>query len=158
MVATALAGCARDNPDNVPLFGQWEMTTKIGSLSVDGLAVPPEYYPLEFKQLEKSEQRCGEPMFIDRDWQQQDIDARVKGKCTLTSYDVTPTFVTGKGKCLIPSPEGDFKPDLDLRINQASDKYRMVVTIKGTGTIPGHGPRFISATAVQEAVRSGDCS
>lgn len=155
--AAALAGCARDNPDNVPLHGQWEMTTRIGDLSVDGMVVPPDLYPPEFKALVKSEQRCGEPMFIDRDWQQDDINQHVKGDCTLTRYDVTPSTVTGKGQCLVDQPGADFSPALDIRIDQAPDNYRMTITLRGEATIKGQGRHMISATAIQDGVRKGDC-
>lgn len=155
--AASLAGCARDNPDNVPLHGQWEMATRIGDLSIDGMAVPPELYPPEFKALVKSEQRCGEPMFIDRDWQEDDINDHVHGECTLERYDVTPTQVTGAGRCAVDQPGADFNPALDVRINQAPDSVHMVITLEGEATIPGEGRHMISATAIQDGVRTGDC-
>lgn len=155
--AACLASCAGDNPENVPLYGQWDMTTRVTSLTVDGMAVPPADYPPQFKQLGKSEQRCGEPMFIDRDWQQQDINRQVQGDCTLTSYDVTPTRVTGKGQCMLNLPDADFNPALDILVNQAADNFRMQITITGAANIQGQGRHVISATAVQDGRRSGDC-
>jgi len=153
----ALAGCAGDNPDNVPLYGQWEMNTRIAGMSVDGMAIPPEYYPPEFKALAKSEQRCGEPMFIDRDWQEDDINDHLHGECTLDRYDVTQSQVTGKGRCVVDQPGAGFSPALDIVIDQAADNFRMTITLRGEASIPGQGRHMISATAIQEGTRSGDC-
>ena len=153
-----LASCAGDNPENVPLYGQWEMTTRVDSLSIDGMQVPPDQYPPEFKALAKTEKRCGEPMFIDRDWQEEDINRRVPGSCRLATYDITPTRVTGSGACRDVAPEAEFNPEFALGIDQAESSYRMVLTIEGSALIRGvDGRHYIKATAVQDGVRSSDC-
>ena len=157
--ATALvAGCAVDHPDNVPLHGEWEIATRLSSMTVDGMAVPPATLPPELKGLNDQETRCGEPMFIDRDWQQDDIDRRLAGKCTIDQYRVTPTRVTGKGMCQGISPGADFNPRFTLDIAQAEDHYRMTITMLGSATISGlPGRHVISVTAKQEGKRIGDC-
>lgn len=158
LAAGSLAACAGDNPDNVPLYGDWEMVTKVDSLSVDGIQIPRENFPAEFKQLEATEKRCGEPMFIDKDWQEDDINRRVSNKCTLTQYDVTPRLVTGTGLCESDGSPADFRPEIDLRINQAPESYKMVVSLAGSANIQGMSGRHrIKAIAVQEGRRLGDC-
>lgn len=158
LITAALAGCAGDNPDNVPEYGQWAIDTKLSSLTVDGLMVPASDLPQEMLALNKSEDRCGEPMFIDRDWQQADINRRVRGKCTLQRYNVNPTTVTGSGKCEEIAAGVDFAPEFDLAITQAPQSYRMRLTIKGMADLPDGTTRYISAVAVQEGKRTGDCN
>ena len=153
-----LAACAGDNPENVPLYGQWEMTTRVDSLSIDGMQVPRDQFPPEFKALAGTEKRCGEPMFIDRDWQEKDINRKVQGSCKLKAYDVTQTLVTGNGQCTEVAPEAEFNPEFTLRIDQAEASYRIVLTMEGSALIRGvDGRHYIKAIAVQDGVRSGDC-
>lgn len=154
----SLASCAGDNPENVPLYGDWEMTTRLGSLSIDGMVVPPEMVPAELQQIAGSEKRCGEPMFINREWQQADITRRVRGDCTMEQYDVTPTRVRGSGKCVNVAPEADFNPSFTFDISQSADSYRMKLEMKGDATIPGEpGRHVIRVSAIQDGVRAGDC-
>lgn len=155
--ALALVSCAGDNPDNVPLHGDWEMNTRLGSLTIDGIVVPPEVMPPELQAMEGSEKRCGEPMFIDQQWQQSDITRQVSGgDCTLEEYDVTPTRITGKGICT--GVAGDFNPRFTLDITQAEDRYRMKLSMFGDANIPGlPGRHVIRVTALQDGDRKGDC-
>ena len=156
--ALSLASCAGDNPDNVPLYGNWEMTTKLGSFSIDGRVVPPEMLPPEMKALVGSEKRCGEPMFINREWQEDDINRRVRGDCKLDEYEVTSTRVTGKGTCANIAPGADFNPGYSIDIAQSPERYRMTIEMKGDATIAGAaGRHVIRVSAIQTGVRTGDC-
>ncbi len=154
----ALSACAGDNPDNVPLYGEWEMTTRIQSLTIDGQAVPSRLVPQEVKDLEKTETICGEPMFIDKDWQEDDINSRMPGQCTLDQYDVTPTFVSGRGRCEASTMQGEFNPVVGIGINQSEATYTMEIIMEGTARLPGNmGSRYLRAVAVQDGKRLGDC-
>lgn len=156
--ALFLASCAGDNPENVPLYGDWEMTTMLGSLSIDGMVVPPEMVPRELQQLAGSEKRCGEPMFINREWQQADINRKVRGDCTLEDYQVSPTRVTGKGICTGVVPQADFNPRFTFDISQSADRYRMKLEMTGDATLAGQpGRHVIRVSAIQDGVRQGDC-
>ncbi|QIG54966.1 DUF3617 family protein [Altererythrobacter sp. BO-6] len=156
--AALLGSCAGDNPDNVPLYGDWEMITTLGSLYIDGRLVPPEMVPPELKALSASEKRCGEPMFINREWQQEDINRRVRGDCTIEQYDVTPTRVTGSGICANVAPEAGFNPRFTVDITQSAEQYRMKLEMKGDATLPGQpGRHVIRVLATQEGVRLGEC-
>lgn len=158
MSAMTLSGCAGDNPDNVPLYGQWDMDTKLGSLSIDGMLVPPEMIPGEMMALEGTDSICGEPMFINREWQQNDINRRVRGDCTMEEYNVTPTRVTGKGVCTGVAPEADFNPRFTFDISQSAERYRMKLEMTGDAAIPGTpGRHVIRVSAVQTGTRSGEC-
>lgn len=158
IAATTLAACAGDNPDNVPLYGEWEMATRVDSLSIDGMQVPREHFPPEFLALETTEKLCGEPMFADKDWQERDITRKVRTQCTLSQYDVTPRLVTGKGQCESDGSPADFSPGIDVRINQAPDQYKLVVTLGGSANVQGlSGRHVVRATAVQRGRRLGDC-
>jgi hypothetical protein len=156
--AMALSACAGDNPENVPLYGQWDMETKLGSLSIDGMLVPPEMVPGEMKALAETDSICGEPMFINREWQQNDINRKVRGDCTMEEYIVTPTRVTGKGVCTGVAPEADFNPRFTFDISQSAERYRMKLEMTGDATIPGTpGRHVIRVSAIQTGTRSGEC-
>ena len=156
--AMAVSACAGDNPENVPLYGQWDMETKLGSLSIDGMLVPPEMVPGELNALAGTDSICGEPMFINREWQQNDINRKVRGDCTMEEYNVTPTRVTGSGMCTGVAPEADFNPRFTFDISQSSERYRMKLEMTGDAKIPGDSRRrVIRVSAIQEGVRSGEC-
>jgi len=153
-----LTGCAGDNPDNVPLYGEWELVTRVDSLSVDGMLIPPEDFPPEFKQLDGTEKKCGEPMFINREWQEWDINRRVAGECTLDEFEVTPRLVTGKGQCEGDGSPADFKPAIAFRVNQAPEQFKLFVSLEGSANISGvDGRHVVRASAVQTGTRLGDC-
>ena len=157
-IAIVLTGCAGDNPENVPLYGDWQMVTKLGSLSIDGQVVPPEMVPGELKALDGTEKICGEPMFINREWQEDDINRRVRGDCKLDEYEVTSTRVTGKGTCANIAPGADFNPGYSIDIAQSPERYRMTIEMKGDATIAGAaGRHVIRVSAIQTGVRTGDC-
>ena len=154
----ALAACAGDNPENVPLYGDWEMTTRVDSLSIDGMQVPPDQFPPEFIDLAKTEKLCGEPMFIDRDWQERDINRKVRGSCRLSKYEVTPTQVNGRGVCEGVAVEAGFNPEFILRIDQSEAFYKIVLTMQGSAELRGvNGRHYIKAIAVQDGWRKGGC-
>ncbi len=97
-------------------------------------------------------------MFIDRNWQQREINRRVNGRCTLDRYEVTSTRVSGGGTCQDIVPGAQFMPEFTLTIAQAPQNYRIDMTIKGMATLPNNGGRrFIEARAVQEGRRAGPC-
>lgn len=154
----ALAGCFGDDPDNTPLYGQWEMATEVDSVTFDGMILPLEQMPPEFAAIQGSENRCGEPKFTDVDWQEDDINRQVMGECTMDSYTVTPTRVDGTGVCQIGQGNMTSSPRLTVGIDQAEDSYRMVVSMEGSvvdpATSQSHTYRVI---AVQEGTRTGDC-
>jgi len=156
--AMALSACTGDNPDNVPLYGQWDMETKLGSLSIDGVLVPPETVPGELKAMAGTDSICGEPMFINREWQKDDINRKVRGDCTMEEYDVTPTRVTGSGVCTGVAPEAEFNPRFTFEISQSAERYRMKLEMTGDAKIPGDSrQRVIRVSAIQEGIRSGEC-
>ena len=156
--ALFLAACAGDNPENTPLHGEWEMSTKVTSLSVGGRYMAGDQLPREFKRLEQTESRCGEPMFLDRDWQQKDITRRVRADCTLETFDWTPAQVISSGRCTKVRGAKDFTPALRVAVDQTAEYYRMVVTMEGAASIPGaQGRPMVSVIAVQEGRRIGDC-
>ncbi|RGP41192.1 hypothetical protein BPTFM16_01488 [Altererythrobacter insulae] len=157
-VAFAVSSCAGDNPENVPLYGDWEMTTKLGSLTINGRVVPPENMPRQLAALEGKENICGEPMFIDRGWQEQDLNRQVSGDCTVERYDITPTRISGAGRCENVDAQADYSPHFTVDITQAEQSYRMNLTLTGDATIVGQpGRQVIRISAVQEGVRRGDC-
>ncbi|MEP5938463.1 MAG: DUF3617 family protein [Erythrobacter sp.] len=154
----SIAGCAGDNPDNVPLYGEWEMTTRVTSLTVDGNPIPASRIPQQIRDMEKAETICGEPMFSDQDWQEDDINSRIPGSCTFEQYDVTPTFVSGRGRCSASAMQAQFDPVLGLGITQSEQAYRMELILEGTAQLPGRmGNRYVRAVAVQQGKRLGDC-
>lgn len=158
LLTLPLAACAGDNPDNTPLYGKWEMSTKVSSLSVGGRYLAGDQLPDEFKRLEQTESRCGEPMFSDQEWQEDDIAGQVNGDCTLETFDWTVAQVTATGRCTNVRGAPDFEPRLRVTVDQTADYYRMVVTMEGSATIPGAAGRpMISVIAVQEGRRTGDC-
>lgn len=155
-LAGLLAACG-DNPDNVPERGQWTMTTRV-ALSVGGMTVPRDQYPPEFIALEEGESRCGEPMFIDREWQEKDINRRIEGRCELTRYDVTPIQVVGEGVCRDVHPEAGYSPALRLRVDQSARRYTLSIALDGEATLPGvPGRHRLVAAVTQEGIRTGDC-
>lgn len=158
VIALPLLAACGDNPDNVPLRGQWQMETRLDSFTLDGMIVSPEAFPPEFARLEQVEGRCGEPMFIDREWQIADINRRVDGECTFDDYTVTPSRVEGSGMCDLSSRGLDFQPSYSVGIDQSEESYRMVVTMQGSVVLPEDGrPHTLKVIAVQQGTRTGDC-
>ncbi len=156
--AVWLAACAGDNPNNVPLYGEWEMTTKLDSVSIDGMPIMAADLPNSFKQLESVEKVCGEPMFIDRDWQEDDINRRVNADCTIESFNHSPRRMTAAGVCTLVDPKADYSPKFDVSVAQAENKYRAVVTLDGSAKVQGlDGRHRVKAIAVQNGKRLGDC-
>lgn len=156
--ATALVGCAGDNPDNVPLYGDWQLVTKVDEFAVDGMALPESDWPKEFHDLAKTEKICGEPYFLEPDWQEFDIFRRASVECEFQSYDVTQNKVTAQGICPDAIPQADFSPKLGLDVSQHPERYKLFMSLSGSATIPGgHGDHYIEVTAVQTGTRLGDC-
>ena len=156
--AVGLVGCAGDNPDNVPLYGDWQIVTKVDELSVDGMALPEKDWPRQFHELDKTETICGEPFFLEPDWQQFDIYRSASVDCEFDSYDVTDRQVTAKGVCPDAIPNANFSPQLSIDVSQHPERYRMLMTMSGTATMPGGGDeRYIEVTAVQTGTRLGEC-
>lgn len=152
-----LAACAEDNPDNIPLRGNWEMTTRLDSLTIDGMVVPPELLPRELTALNASEERCGEPVFSDRQGQQDILDWRAGGACEFQTYDVNGARVTTAGQCTNVGGMETFNPRFEASVVQRTESYRMAVTMEGSAEIPGEGRHYIKVIAVQQGNRTGDC-
>ena len=157
-VAFALASCAGDNPENVPLYGEWELVTKVDEFSVDGMALPESDWPRQFPDLIKSEKICGEPYFLEPKWQEFDILRRASVECEFERFDVTTTKVTMGGKCPDAIPAANFSPNLSVDVSQNPERYRLFLTLAGTATLPGgNSDRYLEVTAVQRGTRLGDC-
>ena len=155
--ALAISACAGDNPENVPEYGQWETQTELTSVTLDGLVIPPSQMPSAMLAVNGGDSLCGEPMFINREWQEADINRKLNGKCTLDHYEVTPSRVTGAGRCENIDPQADFSPEFDLDIAQSAQSYRMRLVMKGMATLPNGSQHYVSAVAVQEGTRTGEC-
>lgn len=154
----ALLGCASDIPENVPERGTWEIVAQVDSLTVDGMIIPREDLPAQFTALETSKSLCGEPLFIDPEWQQDDLGDRTGGQCQFTSYDHSETGATGTGQCSINEGGLEFEPGFDVRANFDEQSFRTVVTMSGSTILPQDGnPHTIRIIAVQEGTRTGDC-
>lgn len=153
----ALASCIPDNPDNIPLRGNWEMTTTLDSLTIDGTIVPPEMLPREIRDLNESDTRCGEPVFSDREGQQDVLDWRAGGACEFETYDVDGARVNTAGSCEAVGGIASFNPRFEASVVQREESYRMVVSMEGSADIPGEGIHYLKIIAVQEGTRTGDC-
>lgn len=71
---------------------------------------------------------------------------------------MTPSRVTGEGRCEGGAPDADFSPDFRIAIAQSPESYRIVLTIEGYADIPDmQGRHLIKAIAVQEGARTGEC-
>lgn len=153
-----LASCAGDNPENPPLYGEWEMVTKVDSVMVDGIVFDRSQLPQSFLQLEGAETLCGEPMFIDRNWQRRDIEQKVNSDCTIENFDHSARRTTLSGRCSMVDKRAQFSPDFNASVSHSADRFRLVVTLSGTANVPGSdGKQYIEAIAVQSGRRTGDC-
>lgn len=156
--ASALIGCAGDNPDNVPLYGDWQLVTKVDEFSVDGMALPESKWPKEFDDLARTEKICAEPFFLEPDWQEFDIFRRASVACEFRTYDVTKQKVTAEGICPDAIPKANFSPRLGLDISQNPERYKLFISLSGSATIPGsQRDHYIEVTAVQTGTRLGEC-
>lgn len=154
----AMAGCAGDNPENVPLYGDWQLVTKVDEFSVDGVALPESDWPKEFHDLAKTEKVCGEPYFLEPNWQEFDIFRRASVECEFQSYDITKKKVVAKGVCPDAIPKANFSPQLELDVSQDPERYKLFMSLSGTATMPGGlGDHYIRVTAVQTGTRLGEC-
>lgn len=158
VIAVAVAGCAGDNPDNVPLYGDWELVTKVDEFSVDGMALPEKDWPRQFHDLGKTEKICGEPYFLEPKWQEFDIFRNASVECEFERYDVTTKKVTARGVCPDAIPNANFSPKLSVDVSQDPERYRLFITMAGTATLPGgNGDHYLEVTAVQTGTRLGEC-
>ncbi|SMQ73498.1 Protein of unknown function [Altererythrobacter xiamenensis] len=157
-VAFVLASCAGDNPENVPLYGEWQLVTKVDEFSVDGMSLPESNWPRQFHDLGKTETICGEPYFLEPKWQEFDIFRNASVECEFDRYDVTPQKVTARGVCPDAIPAANFSPKLSVDVSQNPERYRLFITMAGTATLPsGNGDRYLEVTAVQTGTRLGEC-
>lgn len=152
-----LASCFGDDPDNIPLRGTWQMTTTLDSLTIDGTIVPPEMLPPEILNLEQTDSRCGEPVFTDREMQQDVLDWKAGGDCAFQTYDVNGARITAAGRCEQVGGVSGFNPRFDATVVQREQSFRMVVSMEGSAEIPGQGTHYVKIIAVQEGSRAGDC-
>lgn len=157
LVAPALAACGVDDPDNIPLRGSWEMTTHLDSMTVDGMVIPRESLPSEIAGLNETDNRCGEPIFTNREGQQDVLDWQAGGACTFETYDIDGARVTTTGSCEAVGGIDTFNPRFNVSVVQREDNFRMVVTMEGSAEIPGEGTHYLKLIAVQEGLRTGDC-
>ena len=153
-----LTGCGGDDPANPPLYGQWELVRTLDSVTVDGMAFAAADVPAEFRQMEGSETRCGEPLYTDREWQARDLRERTEGMCELQRYDTTATGASLSGTCMITDGGVEFTPTMRGSSTFSADRTRDVVTMEGTLALPGDpSPHVMKVIAVQEGRRLGDC-
>ena len=155
--APVLAACGTDDPDNIPLRGNWEMTTHLDSLTVDGTVVPPEMLPPEISSLNATDSQCGEPVFTDREWEQGLLDWRAGGACQFESYEMNGARVVASGTCQDVGGVGGFNPRFEASVVQREDNFRLVATMEGSAEIPGQGTHYLKIIAVQQGNRTGDC-
>lgn len=153
-----LSACAADVPENVPERGTWEVAASLDSMTVDGMIIPPENFPPQLAALNETESQCGEPLFIDADWQQRDLSSRTGGQCTMEQYTFDDDSAEGSGRCDLSEGGMEFTPRFDVRVNFDATSYRMVVSMEGTTVLPeDDNPHSIRVIAVQEGTRTGDC-
>ena len=154
--ALTVTACA-DDPANLPERGEWETTTRVTRLALDGQVLPRDIYPAEITDLEKTERRCGEPIFTDRARQERDIDRQVDGDCTIINHQVGPSQIIGNGKCEGVSIGENFSPVFRMTIDQAPESFQVRLTMEGAADLSDAGRHMISATAILEGRRVGDC-
>lgn len=153
-----LAGCAVDDPDNAPLYGDWELVRSIDSVTLDGTVFSPEQVPAGVLQFSESEQICGEPMYTDRDWQVQDLSEQTNGACTLDGYTFDADSADYSGSCRIEEDGVTFTPTIRGRSTFSEQSHRDVITMEGTIALEGdNSPHVMKIIMVQEGTRTGDC-
>ena len=153
-----LAGCAGDNPDNVPLRGEWQLVKTLDSVTLDGMTFSADQMPAEIRDFEGSETRCGEPIYTDAEWQSDDIAGRTGGMCELETYSHDADGAEYAGQCTINQAGGTYNPALRGHSRFDENSSRDVITMEGTITLPGDDtPHVLKMIAVQEGTRLGDC-
>lgn len=152
-----LASCYADDPNNIPERGNWEMTTKIDSLTIDGVIVPADMLPPEIQRLNATESRCGEPVFTNRQGQEDILDWRAGGACDFESFEIDGPRVDTTGQCTVVGGIETFNPKFTADVVQRAQSFRMVVTMEGSAEIPEQGTHYLKIIALQEGTRTGDC-
>ena len=156
-VLPLLAGCG-DVPDNVPVYGQWELTRTLDSVTIDGVLLSPDQLPAEFRAMEGAESRCGEPLYTDADWQAKDVSQRTGGQCELTDYTHDEARAELAGQCTLSEGGVSYRPKMRGRSTFDAATTRDVVTMEGSLKLPGDdSPHVLKVIAVQEGKRIGDC-
>ncbi len=153
-----LAGCFGDDPENTPLYGQWEMVRTLDSVTIDGIAFAPDELPDDFRELEQVESICGEPIYTDRRWQAEDVRDRTRGMCELETYTNGSGSAELAGRCSMDGNGVTYTPTMrgNSRFDQTST--RDVIVMEGSITMPGEsGLHVMKMIAVQEGTRIGDC-
>ncbi len=152
-----LASCAQDDPNNIPLRGQWHAVTHIDSVTIDGQIFTLDMLPREFAELEQEENSCGEPVFTNRFVEELALDWRADGSCDFETWEVDGARVSATGRCEGVGDLEGFNPRFDVELVQRDESYRMVVNMEGTMPIPGEGQHHARFIAVQEGTRLGEC-
>ena len=155
--ASILAGCAQDDPENIPLRGQWDAVTKLDSVTLNGMPFTVDMLDPEFAAMEQQESQCGEPVFTNRMREELELDWRAKNSCDIETFDVDGARVSATGQCRGVAGMDEFNPKFEVDIVQREQSYRMVVNMHGTMAIPGEGQHHARFIAVQEGTRIGDC-
>jgi hypothetical protein len=153
-----LSACAGDHPDNVPQYGQWEVVNRIDSLTIDGIVIPPEQVPSELTSFNETGGFCGEPMFIESDWQQDDLARRTRGQCAMESYTFDAASAEGTGRCTVDDADQPWSPKFTLRSKFDEQSFRKVVTLDGSIVLAkDNSPHTIRVIGIQEGSRGGEC-
>lgn len=153
-----LVGCAADVPENVPLRGEWELVQTIDSVTVNGTLFGRDDLPEGLLELEGGKRVCGEPLYIDRDWQAGDLASRTKGQCTLNEYSHDSSSARFAGHCTVETPHATFNPKVTGHSKFTQTSSRDVVRMEGSIASPGSPQSdVLQIIAVQEGTRIGDC-
>ena len=154
-----LAGCsAADDPDNVPLKGDWEVALDVtevnfGGIDLSGLRLPPE-----FAALARRERFCAEPRFSSLEAMQDDLDRHLDGRCVIESYQADDRSISGSGRCeQVSDPALEYRPNLQFRGQLTETYYELAVTLEGDATVPQVGRRNLRMVARVQGQRAGDC-
>ncbi len=157
LVLPLLAACAKDDPDNIPLRGQWHAVTEVDSVTIDGQIFALDMLPPEFAELQKEESVCGEPVFTNRFREELALDWHANGSCDFETWEVDGARITATGRCEAVGGIEGFNPRFDVELVQRTESYRFVVNMAGSMSVPGQGQHHARFIAVQEGNRTGDC-
>ncbi len=154
-----LAACAQDVPENVPLHGQWELTLTVDSVTVNGMMFAgSDLPPGLLLELEGTQNVCGEPLYIDRNWQARDIARRTRGQCELDDYSHDDSSARFGGTCRLETENVVYTPAISGTSRFGEATSRDVVKMRGSVSAQGASRTdILEIIAVQEGKRVGDC-
>ena len=163
ITALSLAACGPgpDQPDNIPLVGEWLDKSELVAVEVTGMPVDIEDLPNipAMKKINKSEKYCGEPSLRTKEDFQQQLDRSNALKCKISEIEDGERYATVSGTCNAfgkssISQEAYFSGKSSIAEEKITYEYEVETVITSDDTGEGES---VTIYIERTMTRLGDC-